>query len=132
MRGGRVEGTGLAAFMVYGVLVWWLTFRLRGSWRAFVPPVVGVLGVVAVGWMHLRLNEWSGGRIYLQVLQLLLYPYGVMVGAVGVFIAAIPMKAVGRRDRKCHACLYDLRGTKAAVCPECGERVLGPGEVGEP
>jgi len=119
----------VAAFMVYGVLVWWLTFRLRGSWRAFVPPVVGVLGVVGVGWLHMRLNDWSGGKIYLQVLQVLLYPYGAMVGAVGVFIAAIPVKAVGRRDRKCHACLYDLRGNETGVCPECGVGVLRVGET---
>lgn len=121
----------MAAFVVYGVLVWWLAFRLRGSWRAYVPPVLGVLGVVAVGWLHLQLNEWTGGRIYLRVLQILLYPYGVMVGAVGLFIAWIPVQAVGRRDGKCHACLYDLRGNQTGVCPECGVGVLRAGEAAE-
>lgn len=116
--------------MVYGVLVWWLAFRLRGSWRAYVPAVVGVLGVVGVGYLHSMLNEWTGGEIKLRVLQVLLYPYGVLVGSVALFIAWVPAPVVGRRDGRCHACLYDLRGRTArdVVCPECGVRVLGPGE----
>lgn len=126
-------GARVAAFVVYGVLVWWLAYRLRGSWRALVPPALGVLGVVLVAWFHLWLNEWSGGKIYLRVLQVILYPYGVLVGAVGFFIALIPVHHVGRRDGRCHVCGYDLRGRGPGqvVCPECGGRVLRPGEVGE-
>ena len=123
----------MALFVVYAVLVWWLAFAWRGSWRAYVPAAVGLAGVVFVSWLHLRLNDWSGGTINIQGLQVLLYPYGVLVTAVGVFIAAIPVQVVGRRDGKCHACLYDLRGRGPGqmVCPECGAKVLGPGERGE-
>jgi thiol:disulfide interchange protein len=123
-RGTRTEQL-VAAFVVYGVVVWWLAYRLRGSWRAVLPPLLGMLGVAMLGWLHLRLSEWSNGQIYLRVLQILLYPYGVMVGAVGLFIALIPKQPEGRRDRRCHKCLYDIRGV--AVCPECGQQVLPPG-----
>ena len=102
----------MAVFVVYGVLVWWLAFRLRGSWRALIPPIAGVLGVALVAWFHFMLNEWTNGRIYLRVLQIILYPYGALVGAVGVFIALIPVQPTGRRDRHCHACRYDRRGGK--------------------
>ncbi|MCA9288457.1 MAG: hypothetical protein KDA05_07725 [Phycisphaerales bacterium] len=122
----------MAAFVIYGVLVWWLAFAWRGSWRAWAAPIAGLLGIVLVAWLHVKLSEWTNGRIYLRALQVLLYPYGVLVTAVGLFIAAIPATPVGRRDGLCHACRYDLRGRteRDAVCPECGARVLEPGERG--
>lgn len=125
-------GSALAAFVIYGVLVWWLAFAWRGSWRAWAAPIAGLLGVVLVAWLHLKLGEWTSGQIYLPAMQVLLYPYGVLVTVVGLFIAAIPATPVGRRDGLCHACRYDLRGRteRDAVCPECGARVLRPGERG--
>lgn len=122
----------MAPFVIYGVVVWWLAFRLRGSWRASIPPLLGLAGVMAAAWLHGRLNEWSGGQINLPALRVVLYPYGAFILIVGLYIAWLPAPAIGRKDGRCHRCLYDLRGQPAgsSKCPECGEHRLLPGEFG--
>lgn len=107
------------AFIAYAALIWYGALRWRRNWRGVLAVALGVLGVVFTGYLHFMLNEWTHGRIYLRVLQVLLYPYGVLLAAVGFFIAALPRRYAGTQ---CRSCGYDLRGleTDERVCPECG------------
>ncbi len=119
------------ALIAYAVLVWYGALRWRRNWRGVIAVVLGVLGVVVVGFLHYKLNEWTHGRVYLRVLQVLLYPYGVLVAAVGFFIAALPRVYAGAQ---CRSCGYDLRGleTDERVCPECATTHALGHRSGEP
>lgn len=110
----------MIAFVVYAVAVWVFAAKWRRRWGGFAIAGAGLLGVAFVGWLHILLNKWTDGRIYLPVLQSILYPYGVLVGAVAVFIAFLPRKPIG--DRRCGACGYDISTLPGAerMCPECG------------
>ncbi len=116
-------------FVVYAVLVWYLAARWRRQWRGLLAAIGGVAGVAFVAFLHWRLSEWTDRGIYLEVLQVLLYPYGIVVGAVALFIAALPRSP---RSAHCAHCGYDLHGLTAygpqgLICPECGRRVRGSG-----
>lgn len=119
------------ALIAYAVLVWYGALRWRRNWRGVAAVVLGVLGVVVTGYLHYMLNEWTHGRVYLRVLQVLLYPYGVLVAAVGFFIAALPRVYSGAQ---CRTCGYDLRGleTNDRVCPECATKHALSHRAGEP
>lgn len=114
-------------FVIYAVLVWWLATRWRRQWKGLAAAFGGVLGIALIAFVHWRLSEWTNRQIYLEVLQVLLYPYGVTVGAVALFLTALPR---ARPIRRCANCGYDLRGLPAStalglICPECGRRMLG-------
>ena len=116
-------------FVVYAVLVWYLAARWRRQWLGLLVAIGGVAGVAFVAFLHWRLSEWTNRGIYIEVLQVLLYPYGVVVGAVALFIAALPRSP---RMARCAYCGYDLHGLSAVgpsglICPECGRRVRGSG-----
>lgn len=107
------------AFVLYAVLVWYFAVRWRRRWESFAAVGAGLVGLIVVGYFHLRLNEWSDGQIYLPVMQVLLYPYTLLVAGVGLYIACLPT-AVG--PMQCVSCRYDLRGLERGTehCPECG------------
>lgn len=109
-------------FVAYAVVVWWLAARWRRRWRGFIAVAAGVAGLVGVAYLHYQLSAWTNHKIYLQVLQILLYPYTVMVGALGVFLASLPR---GAAKGACAGCGYDLSGlpADARVCPECSRRM---------
>lgn len=116
-------------FVIYVVLVWWLAARWRRQWRGLLVAVGSVAGVAFVSFLHWRLSEWTNRGIYIEVLQVLLYPYGIVVGAVALFLTMLPRS---RDRRRCPNCGYDLRGLAAIgpqglICPECGRRVRGSG-----
>jgi len=119
------------ALIAYAVLVWYGALRWRRNWRGVAVVLLGVLGVVFTGYLHWMLNQWTQGRIYLRVLQVLLYPYGALVAGVGFFIAALPRVYTGAQ---CRSCGYDLRGleTDERVCPECATRHALSHRSGEP
>lgn len=119
------------ALIAYAVLVWYGALRWRRNWRGVLAVAVGVLGVAMIGYLHYMLNEWTQGRVYLRVLQVLLYPYGVLVAAVGFFISALPRVYSGSQ---CRTCGYDLRGleTDERVCPECATKHALSHRAGEP
>jgi hypothetical protein len=106
------------AFVVYAVLAWYLAFKWRREWRGFGVVLLSLAGVALVAYFHICLNRWTNGRIYLPVLQVLLYPYGVLVGMVGVFLAVLPL----RHKFSCRACGFELSGLESdnPRCPECG------------
>ena len=106
-------------FVIYAIAVWYFAIRYRRQWGGFAAVVLGVAGLVLIGWLHLQLNSWTHGRIYLQQLQVLLYPYTVLVGAVGLYVACL---ARSRNPAICVGCGYDRTGLALSnpVCPECG------------
>lgn len=106
-------------FIIYAVAVWFAAVKWRRDWRGLLTVLLGIGGILGVGYLHIRLNDWTGGTIYLPVLQSILYPYGGLVALVGFFIICLP-RAVPHSD--CRRCGYDLRGQEAApiTCPECG------------
>lgn len=108
----------MIGFVIYAVLVWWAGYHWRRRWLGLASVALGFLGLLCIAVIHLQLNEWTHGRIYLPVLQVLLYPYTVLVVAGGLFMAAMPKMLPFR----CASCGYDLEGLEGdlAVCPECG------------
>lgn len=109
----------------FAVLVWYGVLRTRRSW-AGLGILAGTLAALAlVGWMHYRLNVWTGGAVYFPVLQGLLYPYIAMVIGVGTYLWAMPRSRPP--GAPCPECDYDLTGLGFGVirCPECGSNV-GP------
>jgi hypothetical protein len=108
-------------FPVYAVICWVLACRFRRTWRGVGVVALGVLGLVALGWVHWRLSVITHGRVYLPIMQLLLYPYTALVAMGGVFMVSMPRRP-GRGE--CRACGYRLAGLEAGeagiVCPECG------------
>lgn len=110
------------AFAIYAVAVWFAAARWRRTWLSFAAVLAGGLGLVAVAYLHYRLNIWTHGRIYLRVLQVMLYPYTAMVVGMGLYIACLPRAAGERAAVHCPACHYDLAGLEpeGLVCPECG------------
>lgn len=108
----------MIGFVIYIVLVWYLAYRYRRRWVGFGAVAGGFGGLVLLGYLHWRMSEWTHGRIYLPVLQVLLYPYTLLVGAGGVFMVSMPKMLPFR----CASCGYDLEGLEGAMtnCPECG------------
>jgi hypothetical protein len=112
-------------FSIYAVIVWFAAARYRRQWRAFASIAAGVAGLVVIALFHAQLARWSQGRIYLPVLQAMLYPYIVLVALVGLYLSVLPRCVPATA---CGTCAYDLRGLgehdlqglAALVCPECG------------
>jgi len=109
----------LFLFIIYAVGIWFAAGRWRREWRGLLSVVGGVAGVLLVGYLHIRLNEWTKGGIYLPVLQSILYPFGALVGFVGLFIVTLPRTQI---PSSCSRCGYDLQGQEESppICPECG------------
>jgi len=107
-------------FIIYALAVWFAAGKWRRQWLGLLIVLGGIAGVLLVGYLHIRINDWTKGGIYLPVLQSILYPFGALVGFVGFFIVILP-RHVPITD--CRACGYDLRGQELApiVCPECGQ-----------
>lgn len=108
-------------FTGYAVIVWWLAGRFRRTWTGYACVAAGAafMGLVIFG--HYQLGIATQGRIYMEVLQPILYAYGLMVTSMGLFVASLPRRV--EHGRRCHACGYDLEWIEngdPGVCPECG------------
>ncbi len=108
-------------FVIYAALFWWLSVKHRRTWTGFAWALAGFLGLCLLGYIHYRLDIWTNHRIYLPVLQTILYPYAVLVLIVSLFLASLPPKF---RGIACRQCGYDLTGLEVARprCPECGRQ----------
>jgi hypothetical protein len=110
-------------FTGYVVIVWWLAAKYRRTWRAFAWVGAGAafMALVIVG--HTELGVATNGKIYVPVLQPILYAYGLTVTGMGLYIACLPRRP--EPGRLCHWCGYDMLGLDPAdaqrrTCPECG------------
>lgn len=113
-------------FTAYALLVWLLAVRWRRSPAGFVVTLAGLAGLVAAGYFHVKLGDWFGW--YIAAMQLILYPYTIIVTAVGFFLASLPRLCPDTVS--CVQCAYDLRGLTSEGqhvrirCPECGRQAF--------
>lgn len=117
-------------FVLYAVTVWLGAARWRRRPGGFVCVFLGFVVLLGVALLHVQLSRWTEGKIYLPVLQSLLYPYIALVTGVGLFIAMLPTRAqCVEHENGCAWCGYDLRGLDAERtlrCPECGRSAIVP------
>ncbi|MBL8760656.1 MAG: hypothetical protein JNL50_05070 [Phycisphaerae bacterium] len=108
-------------FVVYAAIFWWLSVKHRRTWTGFAWAIAGFLGLCLLGYIHYRMDIWTNHRIFLPVLQTILYPYAGLVLIVSLFLASLPPKF---RGIACRQCGYDLTGLEVARprCPECGRQ----------
>ncbi len=112
-------------FVGYALLVWWPACVWRRRPWGFLVVFVGSVVVFGAILLHSYVGavlKQRGIDIYTPVLQHLLWPYMLMVGGVGLFIAVLPRRYA---EGRCHACGYDLAGAAAddRCCPECGKEI---------
>lgn len=101
-------------FVIYAVAIWYAVYRTRRTLRGMACLLGGVALLIVVAWLHYKLQEWTTFDIFLPVLQIILYPYTVLVLGVGVFFLWLPHPG-------CRVCGYDISQlAHASVCPECG------------
>lgn len=109
-------------FALYAVLVWSATIHWRRRWTGLLALVLAIFILFALAALHIQLNHWTHGAIYLPVLQSILYPYIVLVGFIGLYTLVLPRTYHTRGTFRCTRCGYDLRGLRdeTSTCPECG------------
>ena len=117
-------------FVGYALIVWFFAGKHRRRLVGALAVVLGLLGLIALNYLHIKLGEWTNGDIFVPVMQSLTYPYTLLVVMVGGFIWAIPREQADR----CARCGYSLEGLEPPVgspvgtaggflvCPECGFR----------
>lgn len=116
------EGRALIPFFTgYAVIVWWLAGKHRRTLLGFVWVGLGAAFMAMVILGHYTLGLVTQGRIYMEVLQPILYGYGLVVTGMGVYIACLPRRV--EHGPRCYACEYDLRAIRATICPECGTAI---------
>ncbi len=104
-------------FGLYTVLVWWAAFRYRRTIQGVVAVLLGVGGLFLLAEiLTLSFSPSGGGRS--PLVTVLLFPYGGLLLAGGMYILALP---AAKRVMTCRTCSYDMRGLDdGARCPECG------------
>ncbi|MAY75157.1 MAG: hypothetical protein CMJ31_10645 [Phycisphaerae bacterium] len=108
-------------FVGYALIVWALAARYRRRPAGYLAVAIGFSGLMSLNLLHIKLNDWTEGEIFLPVLQSIMYPYTAFVTGIGVYIACLPH----RSNRGCAWCGYDLHGLgslrEPCRCPECGK-----------
>lgn len=113
-------------FVGYALLVWYLAARYRRTLLGFACTIAGTGLLVAIAFLHWLIGH-EYPALFIQGMQILLYPYIVAVGGAGLFIASLPHRYP---PGSCMGCGYNLAGLGYPVshCPECG-RVQHPTRV---
>lgn len=111
-------------FVAFAVLVWYGAFSGRRRAGGFAAIAAGLLILLTINALHLHVAQAFGYERFVPVFRVLLYPYIVMVTAVGLFLVFLPID-LPRGELHCRACRYDLSDLKLEVttgspCPECG------------
>ncbi len=105
-------------FVGYALMVWFFTARHRRTLMAFGICTLGVGGLLLISYLHWLLGYYHP-ELMIQGLQILMYPYTMVVAAVGFFVAITPRR---HDPGMCPSCGYDMHGLGYPVdrCPECG------------
>jgi hypothetical protein len=107
-------------FMGYALTVWLLAARHRRQLLGWAAVLGGVGALVAVAMVHYLVGR-AHPEIFMQGMQVLLYPYTAMVAGVGFFVVSMPRGHDGLRCRRCRYDLAGLHDDEIDRCPECGE-----------
>ncbi len=107
----------MIGFLLYAFGSWYLVAKHRRTLAAALWLGASALGIFFIAYLHYLLGVWSKGAIYLPAMRSMLYPFGVMVLAVGGYIAILP-----RPRLHCLRCDHDLSTLPrhALICPSCG------------
>lgn len=114
-------------FVLYSAVVWCAAAKWRRTWRSFVVVALGVMAIAMIMFGQERLTSLVGMRMFGPMLNALLYPYVVLLGLVGFYIAVLPRPLGEGAVRPCVHCGYDLIGMeefREQVCPECGAEIV--------
>ncbi len=111
-------------FVFFAVLVWYGAFTGRRRIGGIAALAAGMGLLFAVNMVHYRVAQMFGYEHLVPVFRVILYPYIVLVGSVGLFMVWLPIE-LPRGELHCRACTYDLSDLKVEVmggdpCPECG------------
>lgn len=107
-------------FVGYAVMMWLLAFRGRRRLAGWSAVLVGAGGLLGVGYLHMRFSVWAGQADAMAVLQLIYYPYALVVTVIAAIFALAP--SYSQEPGACEVCGYDLLNLHghASLCPECG------------
>jgi len=107
----------------FALLVWWPACVWRRQVRGYLVVLLGGAVLLSLILLHMRIGEWTGGRIFVPVFQSILIPYAVLVVGMGLFIASIAREP---EHGHCAKCGYDLAGITHAspCCPECARNFV--------
>lgn len=105
-------------FVGYALLVWIPAAMHRRRGLGFLIVLTGALGLVGISLAHFQLRHMNPSW-FIEGMQVMLYPYSVVVTVVGLYIALLPRTFEGC----CPSCAYSLVGLPVSrrLCPECGE-----------
>ena len=111
-------------FVANAVLVWYGAFSGRRRLGGLAATAAGLFLLFIVNRVHYDVARAFGYEQLVPVFRVLLYPYIVLVGSVGIFLVMLPID-LPRGDLHCLACRYDLSDLREEVesgspCPECG------------
>lgn len=107
-------------FPLYAVLVAFLVAKFRRRWQGFAITVLAVAIVALVGLLHWWIAQVSHGRLQVDNMRVILIGYGLLIGAMGTFIACLGHQ----QPWHCQFCGYNLLGHAEhnPTCPECGRK----------
>ncbi|MEQ9616583.1 MAG: hypothetical protein RLN60_00965 [Phycisphaerales bacterium] len=107
-------------FLLYAVVVWYLSFRYRRRWRAVFVLGIGVPLVPFVLRLYYLIFT---GRFFTPealMMDLISLAYAGVLLLIGAFLALIPRE---HASFPCKYCRYDLIGNITGRCPECGSEI---------
>lgn len=109
-------------FVAYAVLVWFASFRWRRQLAGVAALVLAMIGLHLFNLVHNDAAAFIGYDP--RMFRGLMYPYMVLVAAVGLYLYSFP-RELPRGRVHCRACWYDLSDheddfTPDTPCPECG------------
>ncbi|MEN0020869.1 MAG: hypothetical protein AAF747_08310 [Planctomycetota bacterium] len=112
-------------FVGVALSVWFPAYHYRRRLAGFGIVMLGLLGLAALAYFHYWASIWTNGRVSLPALQMMLYPYTLLVVAVGVGLACVPRGEPIAIGGQCGHCGYDITALPQHVvrCPECGEHL---------
>lgn len=108
-------------FVVYAVTVWYVAFRWRRKLGGIAVIAAAMVGLHFFNLIH---GDFAAMFAYDErIFRGLMYPYMVLVAAVGLYLFSFP-RELPRGRVHCRACWFDLSDHEDldddTPCPECG------------